>query len=282
MSKSADLHSRRQDLGVALRELRESTSLSGSRLAARLGVSQSKVSKIETGLCRPSIDEVESMLTVLQASPETRERILAMAQIGPLVFTHARAMRQAGLDRNQQTVGVRERSAQEYRSYFPAAIAGLLQTPEYIRAMFSLPNSGGVDPQRMIAARLERQRVLFEGARSFQFLVGEAALRNRVGPSAVMATQMDHLVSASRLASVKMGILPWTIRLPQAPLHNFVIFDERLVVIETMHGDLKARDRTDILLYVELFESLNQVALHGEEAREFLLKVADEHRELPD
>ncbi|MEV6523555.1 helix-turn-helix transcriptional regulator [Longispora sp. NPDC051575] len=283
MSKSADLFRRRQELGVALRELRESAGLSGSRLAARLGVSQSKVSKIETGLSRPSIEEVEIMLNALEASTEVRRKILKLAQVSPLSFTHMSAMRQVGLDRNQQNVGARERAALEYRNYSSTFISGLLQTPEFIRSLFVKPLFvGSINAQRMITARVDRQRILYEPGRHFRFLFSEAALRSRLCSGPVMAMQMDHIASMSRLDSVDISVLPWTTRIPQATLHHFTIYDERLVVVENMHGDLKVRDHKDIVMYAELFESLHGVAQHGDAAREFLREVADEHRGLPD
>lgn len=62
----------RQDLASALHGLRKASGLSGDRLARRCGISQSKVSRIETGRLLPSVVDVEQMLTALEVDDETR------------------------------------------------------------------------------------------------------------------------------------------------------------------------------------------------------------------
>ncbi|MEV6974359.1 helix-turn-helix transcriptional regulator [Kitasatospora sp. NPDC093806] len=53
------------DLAWLLRDLRKRAGLSGDRLARRCGLSQSTISKIETGRRTPRLTEVESVLRAL-------------------------------------------------------------------------------------------------------------------------------------------------------------------------------------------------------------------------
>ena len=52
--------------------------------------------------------------------------------------------------------------------------------------------------------------------------------------------------------------------------HGFWIFDDRLVLVETLSSEISLRDREDIELYVRHFEALWQAALTGAEAPRFL------------
>src|SRR5699024_12187824 len=53
-----------------LRELRRTAGLSGERLARRCSMSQSKISKIETGRLAPALVDLDRILTALGATAE--------------------------------------------------------------------------------------------------------------------------------------------------------------------------------------------------------------------
>jgi transcriptional regulator with XRE-family HTH domain len=57
----------RQQLGRALRDLRHSAGITGTQLAAQLGISHSTVSRLETGQQIPSLAEVETWARTLGA-----------------------------------------------------------------------------------------------------------------------------------------------------------------------------------------------------------------------
>jgi len=65
----------RRNLAHALHDLRKASGLSGERLARRCGMSQSKVSRIETGRLLPSVVDVEQMLTALGGRPHNPTRV---------------------------------------------------------------------------------------------------------------------------------------------------------------------------------------------------------------
>ena len=58
MFEPETLGQRKDELAAALREARRQAGLTGDRLAARCGISQSKISKIETGKVLPSATDV--------------------------------------------------------------------------------------------------------------------------------------------------------------------------------------------------------------------------------
>lgn len=56
------------NVGARIRELRELKGLSGSTLAKKVGLTQSQIAKIETGVSKPSLDSLEKICDVLEIS----------------------------------------------------------------------------------------------------------------------------------------------------------------------------------------------------------------------
>ena len=87
----------REDLAAALLRLRRATGLSGERLARRCGMSQSKVSRIETGRLLPSVVDVEQMLNGLGVDQPTRFELLALARVANTEYQDVRLSVRRGL-----------------------------------------------------------------------------------------------------------------------------------------------------------------------------------------
>ncbi|MEU7836262.1 helix-turn-helix transcriptional regulator [Nonomuraea sp. NPDC049129] len=66
-------------------------------MAARSGISQSKISKIETGEVPPSAVDVERILRALNASPEVTEEITALPRLANTQFLDLRSTLRRGL-----------------------------------------------------------------------------------------------------------------------------------------------------------------------------------------
>ena len=104
-----------------------------------------------------------------------------------------------------------EQAARLIRSYDVQFVAGLLQTPDYARAVFSLPG-GSFDERadRQLAVRMRRQEILHRADPPHLWaVIDEAALRRRVGGTAVMRAQIEHLLEMSRLRHVNVQVLPF-------------------------------------------------------------------------
>lgn len=65
----------KQDLAETIRALRKRAGLSGERLARCCNMSQSKISKIETGKITPSLTDVECILLALNAPRKPSVRL---------------------------------------------------------------------------------------------------------------------------------------------------------------------------------------------------------------
>lgn len=269
----------RQDLAAALRRLRQASGLSGERLARRCSMSQSKISRIETGRLLPSVVDVEQMLAALGVDDRVGRDLLALARSTNAEYEDVRLSVRRGLHHRQRELAALEAGATDVRHFLPALITGLLQTPEYMRAALTTPvEPAGGSIAKAVAAKLERQAVLHDPTKRFSFLLTESAVRWRLCPPAVMALQVDRLVSLSRLTTVRIGVLPLDVGVSDGPYHTFVTYDRRLVTLELFAGRLVLRDPRDVDHYRALFDFFADPALWSEEARVLLRTIADGFR----
>ncbi|MFE6055969.1 Scr1 family TA system antitoxin-like transcriptional regulator [Kitasatospora sp. NPDC056446] len=263
------------DLAAILQELRKRAGLSGVQLARRVSMSQSKISKIETGRVTPSLVDVELILRALDAPADLIAHVRALARIANTEWQDARALRRKGLDRKQVELATLESGTSRFRYFLPTMITGLLATPEYIRASLA-PFPG--DHSKTIAKKLERQAVLFEPAKHFTFILTEQACRWPLLPAQAMAMQIDRLASVSRLPNVRLGVIPMAGHMPWAPLNVFTVYDESLATVEVSTGALVFRDPRDVQEYLDEFLTFEGYSLWGEEARVELGEWADRYR----
>lgn len=205
MFEPEELGQRKDELALALREARKRAGLTGDRLAARCGISQSKISKLETGKVLPSAADVERILSALGVSEERQGELATLARLANTEFQSVRASLRRGLHQKQRELAALEADSQHIRFFLPLMITGLLQTPKYARA--SLANFPGDHPHA-IAMRLDRQARLYDGSKRFSFILTEAAVRWQLCQPQAMAVQMGRIASLSKLPNVQLGIIP--------------------------------------------------------------------------
>ncbi|CAL9510430.1 hypothetical protein SUDANB32_03613 [Streptomyces sp. enrichment culture] len=175
------------------------------------------------------------------------------------------------------------RGARLVRSFQCVVLPALLQSAEYARHVFeSAPNSSPEAVGRAVAARVERQSVLYEPGRESVFVLTEAVLRTWPGTPAVMLAQLDRLLAVESLRTVRLGVIPWRRPVPLLPRHGFTLCDQRAVVVETFTGEGVSVDSAELAAYEETFGRFERAAVFGDEVRELLLRVMKEFRELGD
>lgn len=216
-------------LSTMLRQLRTQAGLSGAEAAPRAGLSQSKVSRAETGTFLPTEDDVKALCRVYRASPDAQRQLLDMTRELRASSTSTRVVLQRGGWWMQQRIGKLEMAASRIRDFAPALVVGLLQTESYIDALLG-EWLAGENRQRMISARIERQRIL-DTDREFVLVMAEGALRWNMGGAAVMVEQLDRVIHESRRPNVRLGIIEWTTPTTVPALHGFTIYDSRAVLL---------------------------------------------------
>ncbi|MBO1413904.1 helix-turn-helix transcriptional regulator [Streptomyces sp. FH025] len=265
------------DLGKALRALRIASDKTAETIARRASMSPAKLSKIENAKTLPSVQDVDLILTALGISGEAKAEFLEAARSAATEEMAWRELRRMGHWKHQQAIKAIESQTTVLRLFQGQLVPGLLQSAEYVAAVFALDAELSKESKaKTIAARLERQTVLYDRHREFHFIICEHVLRWRVCPPSVMATQLDRIVSLSRLPNVTIGVLPLSRRMPEFPMTCFSMYDDRLVIVETFHSEITTRDPRDVDLYLSTFSGFDAVALHGDDMRAMVEGIRDE------
>jgi transcriptional regulator with XRE-family HTH domain len=270
-----ELGARKDELAIALRDARKQAGLTGERLAARCGISQSKISKLETGKLLPTATDVERILTALGTGQEHTAELMTLARLANTEFQSVRASLRRGLHQKQRELAALEADTSHIRFFLPLMITGLLQTPEYARA--SMANFPGDHPQA-VSKRLDRQATLYNSAKRFTFILTEAAVRWRLCEPPVMAVQMGRLASLSELPNIRLGIIPLDTYVPDGPLNTFTVYDDRIATAETFGGVIMMRDPRDVAYHLELFAFFERYAVFDDKVRKLLEQYAQAFR----
>ncbi|KIF00515.1 regulator [Streptomyces sp. RSD-27] len=265
----------RTELGSALRALRQAPGREAKAVARSAVMSTAKLSKIENGHVAPSVVDVERILTALDVSEQVKAEYMAAARAQATEATAWRLFRRMGFHRKQEEIRALEASMKLLRLFQPSLVPGLLQTPEYVRAVLQGKGLSEDQVARTIGARIERQRVLYDTGKQLRFVITEPVLRWRLLPPAMMAGQLDRIASVSRLPNVDVRVVP--LDRPQTDVlgHSFVIRDDRMVTVETTHAEVIVTDPRDVALYVDKYERFASVATVGDAMRAMLADIRD-------
>ncbi|MGW0795208.1 helix-turn-helix domain-containing protein [Streptomyces sp. NPDC002692] len=273
---TTDYQSGRVALGARMRDLRTEAGLNGKDFAERLGWQRSKVSRLENGKQTPSREDLAAWAEAAGRAELTTELVGRLAGLE----TRYRSLRRqyANGHRARQEQGVVETDRTErLRALEVIRIPGLLQTPEYARAVFTANAAfrevSAADVEDAVRARMRRQQALYEPGRSFQILLWEGALYALPAPRAVMAAQLDRLSSMIGLDTVQLGIVPFSAELRRSPSHGFWIYDRRLVIVETLSTEMWLDDEDSIALYERAWEWLKDSAVYGARAHRLLSRA---------
>jgi transcriptional regulator with XRE-family HTH domain len=194
-----------RQLARTLRRLREQAGLSLEEAAPKLDWSTSKLGRIETAQQGVDVHGVRSMLDLYNVGGAEWAEILDLT-------------REARKKDERHTYGISDHGylkleidAVVVHNYQLAYVPGLLQTEDYMRALFRNSRRRLTDAEidRDVEARLFRQRRLtMEPMLELVAIVDESALRRPVVGVAAMRTQLRHLVASSDLPSVCLQVLP--------------------------------------------------------------------------
>jgi transcriptional regulator with XRE-family HTH domain len=271
----------RARLAVALRQARHSAGLSGEKAGRAAGAGQSKISKIERGTLLPSVEDVEALGRAYGLTADDLRDLTALAR-GLRQEQTSRVVLSRRVGQLQHRIGELERSAMVIRSFQPAMVIGLFQTPSYATAVFAQPDSAKLDEQveDAVAERMARRSVLDDPGRKVRAVMSEGALRWHAGSPEIMADQIEQLEAVVHLPAVQLGIIPWTRPVRFFPRHGFHIYDADAVAFGTETAFAIITGRADVQAYIELFDSLEACAVFGDEALNHLRRIGAEYRAL--
>ncbi|MBL3666627.1 helix-turn-helix transcriptional regulator [Streptomyces sp. M2CJ-2] len=266
-------------LGARIRALRTDAGLTGAALAQRAGVGQPTVSKVENGRMVPSLDVLDRLSRALgldeAAANEVRE-LLAAVEAVVEVGSGSEGDVSAG-----PVVDEAVRGARLVRSFQCVVLPAMLQSAEYARHVFlTSPDLDAEMVGRAVAARVERQGLLYEPGRESVFVLTEAVLRTWPGTPSLMLAQLDRLLAVESLDTVRIGVIPWRRPVPVLPRHGFTLCDRQSVVVEAFPSERLSTEADDLVRYEEMFGRFEGAAVFGGEARDLLMRMMGEFREL--
>jgi transcriptional regulator with XRE-family HTH domain len=273
---TTDFQRGREALGTRLRELRTEGGHSGREMSRLLGWPPSKVSKLETGKQTPTPSDLEAWAAA-SGAPEAASELKGRLRGLETSYRSWRRQLSTGHHARQDEALAQQRSAEVVRAYECTVIPGLFQTPEYAR--YLLGHNADLrgtprDTEAAVRARMKRQEVLYEPGTHFHALLWEGALRVLISPVDVMADQLDRLTGLIGMSTVTLGIIPFNAPMTITPRHGFWMYDERLVIVETLNAELWLDDSDDLRLYRRVWDRLAEAAVYGRAARRLIARAA--------
>ncbi|CAM5714753.1 Transcriptional regulator with XRE-family HTH domain OS=Streptomyces violarus OX=67380 GN=FHS41_008078 PE=4 SV=1 [Streptomyces violarus] len=276
---------RRRKLGAELRALRTSAGLTSGEAARLVGWHQSKVSRIETGTSGVKPTDVRLLLDAYAvADTQLRELLMMLAGSddsgGRQHWWHA--YRGVPPPTYRDFISL-ESQAGAMRTLETTVVPGLLQTPEYARAVTKAAVEGLSEDRldTLVEVRLARQDVLrADPPLELSAVLDEAVLRREVGGPGVMARQLERLVEAARLPQVRLQVLPFAAGAHIGVTGPFVIFsfsstsDLDVVVLDHLTSSLYLERKEDLQAYTEAFNALQIHALSPEDSLDFIAGTA--------
>ncbi|MFJ8822422.1 helix-turn-helix domain-containing protein [Streptomyces sp. NPDC102467] len=275
---------RRRKLGAELRALRVQAGLTSGQAARLVGWHQSKVSRIETGRSGVKAADVLRLLDAFETkNPRQRELVVALAGAEDTGGHHWWHAYRGLLPPSYRDFISLESQACRIRTLETSVVPGLLQTPEYARAVTRSVLAGMPDQhiEALVEVRLARQDVLrAQPPLQLSAVLDEGVLRREVGGSGILRRQVAHLAEAAQMPHVQIQVLPFSAGGHIGLSGPFVVFsfpntsDLDVVVLDHLTSSLYLERKEDLKAYTEAFDTLLLRALSPEDSLEFIARIA--------
>ncbi|HEX5405496.1 MAG TPA: helix-turn-helix transcriptional regulator [Pseudonocardiaceae bacterium] len=271
---------RARSLGAELKELRAKTRLSTRAVAERLGWSPSTLNRVETGLRPPKVEEIAALLVVYGVTGAERDRLLDLSREAdqPGWWETARPDLPSQLT---ALVGF-ESHAVRITDMSTVLVPGLLQTPDYARAVMECSRIPSPNAETRVATRMGRQVILSRPEPpELLAIVDEAVLRRPVGGRKVMTDQLRHMVRVSERPNVTVRVIPFERGGHIGVNGPFVVLEfakaGTIVHMEHLRSGVFVDDPKDVEPFLTATATLTEAALDPAASEKLLLAVADEY-----
>ena len=216
MSKTAQPNDgptvRRLQLGARLRSLRLAKGVSRDQAGWAIRASESKISRMELGRVSFKERDVTDLLKLYGVDdPGEHERLLALArEANTPGWWHSYGDVLSTWFQNYLDL---EQAAELIRTYEIQFVPGLLQTDAYARAVIMLGHGTASKEEidRRAHLRMARKQLLTrETPPRLWAVIDEAVLRRPIGGVDVQREQIEALLEASKLPSVRLQVMPFS------------------------------------------------------------------------
>jgi transcriptional regulator with XRE-family HTH domain len=281
MTENPNPSVRSRQVSNQLRQLREDAGLTGAAVAKALGMSASKISRLETGSRGLSVDDVAALLGLYRIPERHREQILdQVRKSSERGWWESQGL---GLPELWKALIDFESRATRIQNFESVVVPGLLQTSEYAGVIINAVSEAMTEAEltNLVASRMARQTVLRRQDLQFLAVIDEGALRRPIAESGVMYRQLRHLVDTAGRPNVTLRVVPLQVG-PHAGLQGaFATLDFAaelsLVYIENHHFGMFMDEKEDIAAYRVALGNILKMALRPAESVELISAIAGEH-----
>ncbi|MFI0240445.1 helix-turn-helix domain-containing protein [Streptomyces sp. NPDC016845] len=178
-----------------------------------------------------------------------------------------------------------ETGARTLRTYEPQYVSGLLQTPDYARAVLrgGLPNGSDEEVARRVELRMRRQSLLEQkDAPTLWVVMEEAVLHREVGGPEVMREQIERLLDVSALAHISVDVVPFTAGAHVGACAPFTYFRFEepelpdIVYSELLSAAVYLDQRPDVVAHLEAHSRM-ALLTSSEDSRKILQRMRKEY-----
>lgn len=276
-SPSSSAQAAREALAVRLQHLRKDAGLTGKDLSARCGWHPAKTTRIQKAAVAPSDTDIRTWCAACGADDQADD-LIATARAVDSMYMEWRRLHQGGMRQVQEDWLALHEQTRHCRVYLSNVPPGFLQTPAFATALMNqitafqgTPN----DVAEAVAARVARSRFLYEGGHRYVVLLEESVLRYQTADPEAMRGQLRHLLAVMPLASVSLGIIPFTAQRTVWPLEAFYVHDDTMAVVETLTAEIKVTQPRELADYMKAFVGLAEMAVYGDAARALIRAAID-------
>ncbi|MFE6904122.1 helix-turn-helix domain-containing protein [Streptomyces sp. NPDC057717] len=276
-SPSSSAQGARVALAVRLQHLRKDAGLTGKGLSARCGWHPAKTTRIQKGAALPSDADIRSWCAACGADDQADD-LIATARAVDSMYMEWRRLHRNGMRQVQQDWYTLHEQTRICRVYLSNVPPGFLQTPAFATALMNQITAFQGTPDDVaeaVAARVARSRFLYEGGHRYVVLMEESVLRFRTAGPDAMRGQLRHLLAVMPLASLSLGIIPFTAQRTVWPLEAFYVHDDTTAVVETLTAEIKVTQPRELADYARAFTGLAEMAVYGDAARSLIQAAID-------
>jgi len=275
---------RRRELGALLRALRTDAGMTVDQVADSLMCSPSKVSRMETGHRGVSPRDIRDLCELYGVNDQgERERLADLAQEGKAPGW----WQPFDLDPLYATFVGLESEALSISEYGAGVFPGLLQTPDYARALHEaiVPRLSPDEIAQRVEVRMIRQQVLARpDPPQFTVIVDEAVLHRAVGHPAVMRDQLERVIEAASLPNVTIRVLPYEAGAHAALDSMFIILEfsapvPGVIYVNGLVGQIYLEREQDVQRYRQVFDQLRALSLDPEDSIDLISEALRTYRD---
>lgn len=280
MARQAGQSFRSRPLAIELRKLRIAAGLTLTQVAQAVGMSETKIGRQEKAKIGIYLHDLDKLLDLYQVSDQRRVEIIRMAhdiQDHGWLYIHSGKK----LPEDWKTWIDFETKASAICNYQTLLIPGLLQTPEYARAIIRATSSdlSEAEMHSLVNSRMALQTLLSTTKPvDFHAIIEERTLSRQFGDPKALTRQLHHLLDAATQPNITIQVIPDNIGLHSGFNGPFVVLkydhEPSLVWLENRISSLILDEEEQIQVYMKIWGELQKLAYNAEKSVKLISAIA--------